>query len=117
MRLNYYPTYTQSKTYQELDTLIGEKARLKVGHNTYAYRVEGGLDIVYHRTTVVSLTPNGEIMLNSGGWHTSTTKERLNWFLPASSRCRVYQKNWEWYVDVRGTHLKFYDGFIISKEA
>jgi hypothetical protein len=58
-----------------------------------------------HATDVITWTPDGKIILNSGGYRTHTTKDRMNGFLPAG--IRVYQKNFNWYINYTG---KLYNG-------
>ena len=68
----------------------------KVGNNTYAeILVDGSVGITLHGTTVVRIYPDNSATLNSGGWHTSTTKDRMNKYSPV----RVYQRKGEWYLD------------------
>lgn len=67
-------------------------------------RRDGVLQITYHGTDVVSAYPDGRIILDTGGWRTTTTKARMN---QAASQFdlgfMVYQRNYRWYVvDLRG---------------
>jgi hypothetical protein len=59
---------------------------------------QGYTNIIYHNTIVVKFNEK-EIILNSGGFRTATTKTRMN---QASNQFRlgfdVYQKDFEWYV-------------------
>jgi hypothetical protein len=77
--------------------VLGKRNRgeRKVGNNTYAYiEYDGSVSIRLHGTTVVRFYPNGLVKLNSGGYHTHTTKKRINQYSPV----RVYQKNFEWFL-------------------
>src|SRR5258706_10774935 len=67
----------------------------KVANNTYMETADNG-DISFrlHSTDVVVRHADGSATLNSGGWRTVTTKERLNRYAP----CRVYQEKFAWYV-------------------
>ena len=63
-------------------------------------RMEQGKTIVrYHSTDVVTVYPNGNVKLDTGGWRTATTKVRMN---QASAQFglgfRVYADKGEWYV-------------------
>jgi hypothetical protein len=60
-----------------------------------------------HGTNVVVIYPDDTVMLNSGGWHTHTTKKRINQYSPV----QVYQKNYEWYLK-DGT--PFEDRMVVS---
>lgn len=80
----------------------------KVGNNTYAeIEYDKSVSIRLHGTTVVRFYPNGLVKLNSGGYHTSTTKKRINQYSPV----RVYQKNFEWFLN-DGT--PFEDNILVS---
>jgi len=50
----------------------------------------------YHDTPVVIYCQNGDIILNSGGYKTLTTKARMNQAL--GNRANVYQYLFKWYV-------------------
>ena len=66
------------------------------------------LRVTYHDTDVVTVYPNGRIDLDTGGWFTATTKLRMN---QASNQFGlgfvVYQRNYQWFVDVDGHTLAF----------
>lgn len=71
------------------------------------YKIE---KLIYKMLT----TNTGIHMLDSGGWLTKTTKDRINKYLPDG--CYISQKNHKWYLhqqgeDTRdfedGMHLKF----------
>ena len=67
----------------------------KVGNNTYAeIEYDNSVSIRLHGTAVVRFYPNGLVKLNSGGYHTHTTKKRINQYSPVG----VYQKNFEWFL-------------------
>jgi hypothetical protein len=80
----------------------------KVGNNTYAeIEYDKSVSIRLHGTTVVRFYPNGLVKLNSGGYHTHTTKKRINQYSPV----RVYQKNFDWFLS-DGT--PFEDNILVS---
>lgn len=58
------------------------KLRRKIANNTYAERRGEAIAVRLHDTDVVTFHPNGDIQLNTGGWFTVTTKERMNSMLP-----------------------------------
>lgn len=89
MRTNY-------RTFAELNALLGSKQGRKLGNNTYAVRLAPDtIGVRLHSTIVVTLTPT-RIVLNSGGWHTVTTKDRLNTYLPQT--WGVCQERGLWYL-------------------
>ena len=78
----------------------------QVGRHATTINSNGGTtEIVYHWTPVVSFNSK-TITLYTGGWATVTTKTRMN---QASNQFglgyRVFQKNYDWFVDYLGeTH-------------
>lgn len=55
----------------------------KMGNNTYLHR-DGGdsISLRLHSTDVVTWYRNGDIKLNTGGWNTVTTRDRINEYSP-----------------------------------
>ena len=101
--------------YQEAQTqLTGRcKQRRKVGNNTYLERrQEGAIALLLHSTDVVTFRPDGAIVLDSGGWRTPTTKDRINNYLPAGSYVR--QENGQWFLRRHGSQERmFADGMLL----
>ena len=88
----------------------------KVGtHKTHIYTSDGYTCIRYHSTEVVKFNDD-EIILNSGGWQTVTTKLRMN---QASNQFRlgfyVHQRQHEWFVTNSGRTYSFNDGMILER--
>ena len=93
----------------------------KVGtHKTAIYHSDGYTCIRYHSTEVVRFNAD-EIVLDSGGWHTVTTKLRMN---QASYQfglgfC-VHQRQFEWFVDYFAQGrltFTFRDGMILERQS
>ena len=88
----------------------------KVGNNTYAEILpDGSVGIMLHSTYVVTIHPDNSATLNSGGWQTVTTKDRINQYSPV----RVYQRKEVWYTNCVGSSgcanlFPFYDGMVVS---
>lgn len=58
-----------------------------------------GLFLFLHRTPIVEVRPDGAVILRTDGWHTATTKRRINKALDAfNSPRRLCQKDFEWLV-------------------
>ena len=66
----------------------------KLDHNTYAVNRGDHVAIRLHATDVVKLYPNGDVVLNSGGWDTVTTKDRISRFSPYT----IQQKKYVWSI-------------------
>lgn len=96
-------------TYDEAQTMM-RKARngqRKLANNTYLRHASGQPDregnslggagdyaVRYHGTDVVIIHADGNYSLNTGGWYTYTTKDRINRFSPA----RVWSERGVWYL-------------------
>ena len=112
------------KTYAELvEYIAGGRTKYSrpIANNTRAqlvqYAGEGTAVVIYlHWTAVVTLHADGRIVLNTGGWYTQTTKERINRFLPPEFY--VAQEDDAWYLGRRRCNLfdewiPFQDGITI----
>ena len=54
------------------------------------------------------------LKISSCGYTTNTTKSRLNAILEeVKYGCRVFQKNWNWFVSYQGQTASFWDGMIL----
>ena len=84
-------------------------------HKTTVSTTFGTTSICYHDTVVVSFSTS-KITLNSGVWHTSTTKARMN---QASRQFglgfSIFQRDFEWFVDYKNETLPFYDGMQLDR--
>ena len=71
--------------------------------------------VKYHYTNVVTFD-DSHIQLQSGGWHTATTKLRMN---QTSSQFRlgykVSQRNYQWYITYKGSEQLYTDGMILDR--
>lgn len=87
-----------------------KRSTLKVNYE------DGSIAIRYHDTDVLTWNVDGSITLDSGGFYTHTTKERINEFSSLTG-LSVYQEKSIWYVSIRGTGevLDFYDGITFQK--
>ena len=79
--------------------------RLVVKGNTYIIREnDGSITVRYHYTNIVNVTRDGVITLNSGGWHTYSTKQRMNEVAKLGQdgyeqAFSVHQSNHKWFVN------------------
>lgn len=86
------------------------KVTRPLANNTTARLLDdGGIAIRLHQTDIVTLTPRGTVVLNSGGWLSATTKERLNRYTNAG----ISQRAGVWYM--RDGSL-FYDGMELAAD-
>lgn len=91
---------------------------MRVGkvHTTQGIDDEGYRYVQYHTTKVVRWN-NDEIILFTNGWLTQTTRTRMN---QTSNQFglgfRVYQKDFNWWIEYRGTpDITFFDGIILNR--
>lgn len=85
-------------TFKELDSkLTGRNtSRRKLANNTYAHRnADGSIAIQLHSTDILTFHPDGRTVVTSGGWQTSTTKARLNDYMPHG--LGISQRGGIWY--------------------
>jgi len=86
----------------------------KIDNNTIEYLQNNGTKVIrLHQTDIITFK-NGVVILNSGGWRTPTTRNRINKY----SGIHVNQLKGQWFI---GEYLfydgmKFKDGKLISKE-
>ena len=104
------------KTYADAIEVLRGRDSVRLGNNTYLERCDGFVGVRLHGTYVVRFHENGAVTLHTGGYHTSTTKDRINEFITGS----VYQKNFEWfYVQQMGNGchpIEFSEGMNISAQ-
>ena len=71
--------------------------------------------IVLHRTAIAVYDHNTQALkLNTGGWHTNTTKSRLNAILSELiAGASVFQRQFDWYLNYNNQTHNFNDGMIL----
>ena len=73
------------------------------------------LMVTYHSTPVVKVINDRYVVLNNGGYYTSTTKRRMNQAsLQYSLGFQVYQVNYEWYVSIGEEVAPYHNGIVID---
>lgn len=87
----------------------------KVGKHKTTIGFDGQRYVRYRKTHIVRFD-NQEIVLNTGGWKTVTTKRRMN---QTSNQFnlgyQVYQKRFNWFVDFKGETFPF-NGNVVRLE-
>ena len=104
---------------QALETLNGH-ARRKLKNNTYLemHPEENYIAVRLHATDVVRYFSDGRVQLNSGGWQTVTTKDRLNEYSPFHVTQRAHK--WTLYPPMNdlmegANGIKFEDGMHLRE--
>jgi hypothetical protein len=91
-----------------------QSSRMAVGRSTVKVEYQDGTSALrYHDTDVITWDSyNGIVTLNSGGFRTSTTKDRINTY---SNGIRIYQEKGNWFVSTAvEKNLLFYDGITFN---
>jgi hypothetical protein len=105
-------------TYREarrlLETAKDRRDGKPIANNTRIFDRGDHLAIRLHDTDIIELFSNGTYRLNSRGWRTYITKERINRFAPV----RLWQDHFEWYLTVPPSSeiLEFEDGMTIQPD-
>lgn len=121
-------------TYEGLDQFLYRKgspntplARKKLQNNTIAMRYYGSPDgvlaVVLHSTSVVLWKSPTHVALNTGGWITVTTKDRINRYAPDGVRIASRRGKWilQWFdperygLDAPG-EMPFFDLIELTRD-
>lgn len=107
------------KNYNEINNQLqgrNKQSRRLTGRSSYLIRDNENIAVCYHNTNVLTITPKNEFILNSGGWRTATTKERINRYMPEGFV--LTQDRGNWYIMERHNYdskaFKFQDGITIK---
>ena len=91
-----------------------------IANNTRLHScLDGSFEIKLHGHPIITIHPN-HVTLNSCGYRTRTTKERMKTFAPEG--INVIQRNYKWYVTLPSSdeilniyeEVPFYDGIKIG---
>ena len=110
-------------TFEEAREMLKGRTSRSIAHNTTLVDLGGvfgpgvkEIGLRLHSTYVVRFFGDGTITLHTGGWHTVTTKDRLNRVALAHG-WRVYAVKREWKVARFGAWrdaVDFVDGFTLN---
>ena len=93
-----WPYLGRKRTIREMLDGVGEVTyRKKIANNTIEYKVEGdcNLYVRLHLTDILIKQPDGSVKLNTGGYPTVTTRNRINTY---QDICSIHQTNYIWSV-------------------
>ena len=100
--------------YAEASVRLQGVSSRKLCNNTYLQRRGDDIAVVLHGTDVITLHPDGSFTLDSGGWQTATTKNRMNRYMPVGC---VLQEEGVWSVFPGGEDkCRYRDGMVIDKD-
>ena len=104
--------------YEDVKAQLHGRPRKKIANNTYLELItvtdEEYINMYLHGYNIATFTKN-YIVLSSCGWHTRTTKNRLNMALELAGlpyTIRIYQEKYTWYIGE--FDYKFYDGMKVD---
>ena len=113
--------YTTNTTKSRLNAILEEvKYGCKVFQKNFdwfvSYNNNTNCSSVYlHGHQIATFDHNLKaVKLSSCGWQTVTTKSRLNAILDEIDYgCKVFQKNFDWFVSYNNQTVDFWDGMIL----
>ena len=90
-----------------------------IDNNTIEYTRPDGVKMIrFHGTDIMTFPKKGGVILNSGGWKTVTTKERMNSY---NGECTIIQDKGMWYVSTssnsyqgKDSRIPYFDGIKIK---
>ena len=97
--------------YTEAKDILKNRESKKLCNNTYLRKREKGIAVQLHQTDIILFKENGDTVLDTGGWKTVTTKDRLNRYLDGF---QVWQEKRIWYLSGIEKTYTFADGMTIK---
>ena len=104
------------KIEQQMNSALLRRANWASSNTTVQYNeLTNCSQVLLHGHQIATLDHHtNALKLSSCGWQTVTTKSRLNALLSEFKYgCKVFQKNFDWYVSFRGQTQDFMDGMIL----
>jgi hypothetical protein len=103
----------QFQVYVGVFIKTGKNKTSKIGNNTYRINYDDREAIRLHNTDILTFVSD-HVTINTGGWQTRTTKDRINKYLPEG--VYISQKDFTWYIhDSRDNSVKeFHEGITIA---
>lgn len=103
------------QSYEQARDFLGNRQERKLAHNTtvrMSFAVAEAVEVVLHRTPVVTFYADGRVRLDSGGYRTRTTADRIRQLLPPGYDLR--QRDFGWFLARTGQpSIVFTDGMIL----
>lgn len=103
------------RSWSQADTFLGKKDDRPTGERGTRIQRRPGNAIAcrYHTTDVVTWYPNGYVQLNSGNWHTMTTKARM----VAYAGVPIWSEKCVWYLGTPEGRIPFWDHMVLAPDA
>ena len=104
------------KIERQMNFAISNKGNWSQSNTRVEYNENSNCSSVYlhgHQIATVCHETKA-VKLSSCGYETNTTKSRLNAILDeVKYGCKVFQKNFVWFVNYNNQNLMFWDGMIL----
>ena len=104
------------KLEKQMNFALSNKSNWAGSNTTVRYNDSTNCSSVYlHGHQIATLDHHSNALkLSSCGYQTNTTKSRLNAILDEVKwGCRVFQKNFDWFVSYNNQTRDFFDGMIL----
>ena len=104
------------KLEKQMNFALSTKSNWAGSNTSVSYNESTNCSNVYlHGHNICTFDHNtNAVKLDSCGYETVTTKSRLNAILEeVKYGCRVFQKQFEWFISYNGQTQSFWDGVII----
>ena len=104
------------KIERQMNFAISNKGDFRKDNTEVVYNSNTNCSSIYlHGHQIATFDHNLKaVKLSSCGYETNTTKSRLNAILDeVKYGCKVFQKNWNWFVSYRDQTASFWDGMIL----
>ena len=106
---------------KQMNFALNNKRNWSNSNTSVTYHPSENLsEVRLHGNLIAWLRHDKQVLaISSAGWHSNTTKSRLNALLDEfNTGIRVFQKNWDWFVsDFTGKKkVDFYDGLLVNKD-
>ena len=105
------------KLEKQMNFALSNKSNWAGSNTSVSYNESTNCSNVYlHGHNICTLDHNtNALKLSSCGYETVTTKSRLNAILEeVKYGCKVFQKQFEWFIRYQGQTESFWDGMILS---
>ena len=105
------------KLEKQMNNALTNKTNWAGSNTSVSYNESTNCSSVYlHGHNIATLVHNtNALKLSSCGYETVTTKSRLNAILEeVKYGCKVFQKQFEWFIRYQGQTESFWDGMILS---
>ena len=104
------------KIERQMNFALSNKGNWAGSNTSVSYNSNTNCSSVYlhgHQIATLDHSTNA-LKIDSCGYQTVTTKSRLNAILEeVKYGCRVFQKQWDWFVSFNNSTQSFFDGMIL----